>query len=73
MHIFQERKKDEYEKKKLIAKLGPDAVPTKPVKTIESEREPEETAVHDDVIEDIIAEEATDEYSEHYNKVAITV
>lgn len=64
----RERKKEKHEKQMIIAKHGPDAVPTKPNKTIETEREPEETAVHDDAREDIIAEEATDEYSEHYNK-----
>ncbi|KAA0199459.1 hypothetical protein HAZT_HAZT007883 [Hyalella azteca] len=57
-------------KRKVVAEQGPDAWPTKPVRSIEGEREDEETAVHDAQEEEIVIEEAIDTYKEYYQKEA---
>ncbi|XP_018024502.1 ribosome production factor 1 [Hyalella azteca] len=66
----RERRKAEFLKRKVVAEQGPDAWPTKPVRSIEGEREDEETAVHDAQEEEIVIEEAIDTYKEYYQKEA---
>ncbi|KAF2346781.1 hypothetical protein FHG87_022462, partial [Trinorchestia longiramus] len=65
----RERRKADFLKRKIIAEHGPDAVPTRPVRTIEGEREDEETAIHNIQEDDIMVEEAIDTFKDYYNKV----
>ncbi|KAF2344334.1 Brix domain [Trinorchestia longiramus] len=66
----RERRKADFLKRKIIAEHGPDAVPTRPVRTIEGEREDEETAIHNIQEDDIMVEEAIDTFKDYYNKDA---
>lgn len=67
---MQEKRKGEFLKRKIVAEHGPEALPSRPIRSLEAVREEEETAVHDVQEDDIVVEESIDNFKDYYNKVS---